>query len=74
MRPASDPYEVWATPDGSWVWNVLKYWKSPESSAKDPYARVFCNVVSPICPDGELGDVYLREIKAQATLVKEVSA
>jgi hypothetical protein len=75
MRPVSDPYEVWSTPDGSWTWKILKYWKSPELSDLDPYARVFCHVTSPYVPDGELGDVYLRAIKGCAVRVhKEVKA
>lgn len=66
-RPASDPYEVWQTPDGSWTWNVLKKWQADDSK---PYARWFCNVVTPIVPEGELGDVYVSEVKSAAKRIK----
>lgn len=61
MRPASNPYEVWQA--GDWTWNVLKKWQADDDK---PYARWFCKVVTPMCPSGELGDVYVSEIKAQA--------
>jgi hypothetical protein len=64
MRDKNNPYEVWATPDGSWQWRVLKKYKSPESEAKDPYARWMVWAKSPFCPDGEMGDTYIRDIKA----------
>jgi hypothetical protein len=60
-------YEVWSSRDGSWKWYVLKHYQSTEAEAKNPYARVFCLVTSPIVgEDGELGDTYLSEIKANA--------
>ena len=67
MRTKDNPYEVWT--GGGWTWKVLKKYKSPEGEAKDPYARWFCFVTSPMCEYGEMGDVYVREIKAQATKV-----
>jgi len=67
MRDKTNPYEVWQG-DG-WTWKVLKKYKSPEGEANDPYARYFCFVTSPFCPTGELGDVYVSEIKSQATRV-----
>ena len=69
-RPVNDPYEIWESANGQWKWHVLKKYKSPEAEAKDPYARWFCMVYTPFCPDGEMGDVYAREIKSQARLVK----
>jgi hypothetical protein len=65
-RPKDKPYEIWRSLDGSWTWNVLKKWQADDDK---PYARWFCNVVTPIMPNGEMGDVYVAEIKAQATLV-----
>ncbi len=59
-RDKSNPYEVWST--GGWTWNVLKKWQGPEAEAKSPYARWFCFVTSPMCPEGEYGDVYVTEI------------
>jgi hypothetical protein len=61
MRDKKNPYEVWRA--GSWTWKVLKKYQSPEKEAANPYARWFCFVTSPYCPNGELGDVYVREIK-----------
>lgn len=68
-RKVNEPYEVWKTPDGSWSWSVLKKYQTPEQEAKNEYARWFCLVVSPFCPRGELGDVYVQEIQAQAVKV-----
>jgi hypothetical protein len=58
-------YEVWTT--GDWTWHVLKKWQADDSK---PYARWFCDVVTPICPDGELGDVYVQDIVAHAVRIK----
>lgn len=64
-RPKSDPYEVWE--GGGWRWEVLKKWQADDSK---PYARWFCNVVTPMCPNGEMGDVYVADIKRHAVRVK----
>ena len=69
MRPKDNPYEVWKSPDGSWTWAVLKKYQTPDKEANNPYARWFCNVVSPFTPHGELGDVYVNEIKSNAVKV-----
>ena len=66
MRPKTNPYEVWQSPDGSWTWAVLKKWQADDNK---PFARWFCNVVSPFTPHGEMGDVYVSEIKSQASKV-----
>lgn len=63
-------YEVWQLPDGSWTWYILKKYQSPENEAENPLARWFCDVVTPICPNGEMGDVYVSEIKRFATRIK----
>lgn len=66
-REVNAPYEIWVNSAG-WEWRVLKKYKNPESEAKDPYARWFCAVKSPMTHDSyDLGDVYVTEIKAQAT-------
>ncbi|HMH83666.1 MAG TPA: hypothetical protein VK531_12405 [Gemmatimonadales bacterium] len=65
-RPSDQPYEVWQSFDGSWNWNVLKKWQVDDSK---PYARWMCRVVTPIVPEGEIGDVYVSEIKANATRI-----
>jgi hypothetical protein len=71
-RTKDQPYETWEGNIGmaGWTWKVLKKYKSDEAEAKDPYARWFCFVSSPYCPEGELGDVYVSEIKSQARLTQ----
>lgn len=61
-------YEVWKA--GDWTWYVLKKYQSPEKEAENEYARWFCDVVTPIVPDGEMGDVYVNEIKGHAIKIK----
>jgi hypothetical protein len=63
-----DAYEVWRSRDGSWTWYVLKKWQADDAK---PYARWFCDVVSPFCPDGEMGDVYVSDIKSHAVKVTD---
>ena len=58
-------YEVWQA--GSWTWYVRKKWQVDDNK---PYARWFCDVVTPIMPEGETGDVYVKEIKEQAIRIK----
>lgn len=61
-------YEIWATPDGSWKWYVLKKWQADDNKE---YARWFCDVTSPIVGEGgEMGDVYVSEIKSVAIRIK----
>lgn len=60
-RKADKPYEIWS--NGTWTWYVLKKWQADDSK---PFARYFCLVKSPFVPDGEYGDVYVSEIKANA--------
>lgn len=58
-------YEVWQA--GNWTWYVLKKWQIDDNK---PYARWFCEVVSPIVPEGELGDCYVSDIKQYAVRIK----
>jgi hypothetical protein len=61
-------YEVWQTRDGSWTWYVLKKYQRDDAK---PYARWFCDVISPYVGDaGELGDVYASEVMAHAVKVR----
>ncbi len=60
-RPKSDPYETWHA--SGWTWRVLKKWQADDSK---PYARWYCFVTSPMCPDGEYGDVYVSDITSVA--------
>lgn len=62
-----DAYEVWSTLDGSWKWYVLKKWQADDNKQG---ARWFCSVESPWVPNGELGDVYVSEIKENAVRIK----
>lgn len=63
-------YEVWQTPDGSWTWYVLKKYQTLENEEQNQWARWFCLVVSPFVPNGEMGDVYIDEIKREAKRIK----
>ena len=68
-RDKSDPYEIWT--NGSWTWNVLKKYQKPSLEAKNPYARWFCLVVTPMTgPLGDMGDVYVSDIKSNAVRIK----
>ena len=64
-RDVNNPYEIWKA--GDWEWHVLKKWQVDDNK---PYARWFCLVKSPFVPEGEMGDVYVSEIKSQATKVQ----
>ena len=66
-RSRENAYEVWSNLDRSWTWYVLKKWQADDEK---PYARWFCAVVSPFTPEGEMGDVYVSEIKSSARRVK----
>jgi len=58
-------YEVWQA--GDWTWYVLKKWQADD---RKPFARWFCDVVTPICPNGELGDVYAADVMHYAVRIK----
>lgn len=57
-------HQIWRTPDGSWTWYVLKHNVGVKREQTDPYASVFCDVVSPYMPEGEMGDTFLSDIRA----------
>jgi hypothetical protein len=64
-RKVDDPYEIYdgSGPLSGWQWRVLKHYQSPENEKKNPYARVFCAVKSPLTyGEWEMGDVYCRNI------------
>lgn len=63
-RKADNPYEIWS--NDSWTWLVLKKWQVDDSK---PFARWYCLVKSPYVPNGEYGDVYASEIRANARRV-----
>lgn len=66
MRKIKNPYEIWATPDLSWKWFVLKKWQRPDKEVGNAFARWFCAVTSPYVSTPEYGDVYVREIVMEA--------
>ena len=67
-RPKENPYEVW---EGyGFTYNVLKKYQSPEKERDNDFARWFCFVTSPYCPDGEYGDTYTRDIIGSSQRVK----
>ena len=73
-RKQEDPYFIFqgiGSYEG-WEWRVLKCYQSPENESKNPYARAFCFVTSPYCPDGELGDTYWKDIVSHARMIKGV--
>ena len=62
-RNIDDPYEVW-TGLGGFEWRVLKKYQNTENEAKNPYARWYCAVRSPMTYGSwEYGDTYISDIK-----------
>ena len=64
-RKTDAPYMVWRA--GDWEWRVLKSW---QLNSLQPHARWFCDVRTPIVPEGEMGDVYVRDIIGYGELVE----
>lgn len=67
-RSKDNPYEIWS--NGEWTWRVLKKWQANDNK---PFARWFCFVTSPLCPDGEFGDCYAEDIMNIAQKVESES-
>jgi hypothetical protein len=70
-RTHDDPYEVWRSFDGLAEWRVLKKYQAPHKEAENQYARWYCSTKG----DGtfgqyELGDEYVRRIKAEGYKVE----
>lgn len=64
----ANAHEVWVSHNGAWTWYVLKKYQQNDDA---PHARWYCDVVSPMVgTDGEIGDVYVAEIKAHARRVR----
>lgn len=67
-RPLSNPYAIYAA--GDWTWHVCKTYKSPESEAKDTFARWFVWAKSPMTyGEFEGGDTYARDVLRYASPV-----
>jgi hypothetical protein len=73
-----DAYEVWqndrpfaiggdVVEARQWTTYVLKKYQADDEKQ---YARAFCDVVTPFCPDGELGDVYVADYKRFSVRIK----
>lgn len=68
QRTVDKPYEIWTNSAG-FEWRVLKKWQTDDDK---PYARWFCAVKSPYTFGGyDYGDVYVKEIKDNATKLKD---
>lgn len=68
------PIEVWRSFDGTWTWEVYKKYQTPANEAKNPYARWFCVVKTPLTSEsGDMGDVYVEEIKRHARKISSES-
>ena len=67
-RPVDNPYEIWKSFDGTWIWKVLKKYQKPSKEELNRYARWFCAVSSPYTHGTyDLGDVYVTDIKLNAS-------
>ena len=66
------PLEIWISFNGAWKWEVYKKYQKSKNEEKNYYARWLCKVYSPTVPNGEIGDVYIKDIKdAARCLYKE---
>ena len=64
-RKIDNPYSVWMSPDGQWIWAILKHYQAPDNEQKNPYARVFTACKSPnTYGTWEYGDAYIHDIKS----------
>ena len=68
-RTKDKPYAIYRA--GGWEWRVLKTYKHSSAELKDPMARWFVAVTSPMMHDGEfeMGDTYAAEIKQHGQLI-----
>ncbi len=67
-RKVDNPYQVFRSDLlPNWEWRVLKKYQNEENEKKNPYARWFCAVKSPMTYGAwEYGDVYVRDILVEA--------
>lgn len=77
MVKKENAYEVWTNivpifdcDVNTWTWYVLKKYQSPENEAKNEYARWYCLVETPIVPEGEYGDTYVKDITTYGKRIK----
>ena len=70
-RPIDNPYDVWQSYDGSWLWKVLKKYQKPSKEAENPNARWCCAVSSPMTYGSyDMGDVYVTDIVLHAEKIR----
>lgn len=69
LAPIDSPHETWVGhgPDAGWTWRVLRKY-SPATDHKRPFNRWLCHVTQPGNPGGDVGDCYVRDVQANATL------
>tara|TARA_Y100000310_G_scaffold339683_1_gene433119 strand:- start:18 stop:431 length:414 start_codon:yes stop_codon:yes gene_type:complete len=65
-----NPHAIFESDHLNFEWRVLKTWKHADNETSDQYARWFCFVTSDMCPEGEYGDVYKKEIVENARLTE----
>ena len=74
-------YEVWQNDKpfqisgevfdiGTWTYYVLKKYQSPDKEAQNEFARWHCLVVTPIVPEGEYGDCYIKDVTRFSKRIK----
>jgi hypothetical protein len=71
-REVGNPYEVYRSSLlPGWEWRVLRKYQTPDNEARNPLARWFVAVKSPMTfGDWEYGDSYVREILDDARAYK----
>ena len=65
-----NPHAIYECGHMNFKWRVIKTWKHADNEPSDQYARWYCFVTSDMCPEGEYGDVYKKEILDLARLTE----
>ena len=65
-----NPHAIYECGRMNFKWRVIKTWKHADNEPSDPYAKWYCFVTSDMCPEGEYGDVYKKEILDLARLTE----
>jgi len=71
-RKVDQPYEIYHSNRlPGWEWRVLKKYQAEEAETKNPYARWYCAVKSPMTYGSwEYGDSYVKDILEDAGAYK----
>jgi len=69
-RKTDNPYFTFTM--GDWEYKVLKLYNAPDKAVKDPFARAFVLVTTPMTgPGGDMGDEYVKNVPGlKAALVE----